>query len=142
VAGAAWATVIVRIVGTTALFFYIKKSPVSFTLAEKPSNEDATAILKLSTPAAMERLIIRLGHVVCFSLFVKIRADSVADYSIAGNMEMFGYLLGYGLAIAATRLAVQNMGANRPKYAYQYGMISSWVALVFMSIVGIVLFFL
>ncbi|MEH7380368.1 MATE family efflux transporter [Bacillus sp. JJ1533] len=142
VAGAAWATVIVRIIGTIALYYYIKKSPVAFSLKEEASKEDTTSILKLSTPAAIERLIMRLGQVLYFGLIVKISADTFAAHSIAGNIEMFAYMPGYGLAIAATTLVGQNVGANRSKEAYQYGMITSWIAVVFMSVIGILLFFL
>ncbi len=142
VAGAAWATVIVRIIGTIALYYYIKKSPVAFPIKEGASKEDASTILKLSTPAAIERLIMRLGQVLYFGLIVKISADTFAAHSIAGNIEMFAYMPGYGLAIAATTLVGQNVGANRSKEAYQYGMITSWIAVAFMSIIGILLFFL
>lgn len=142
VAGAAWATVIVRIIGTIVLFLYIKKSSVAFTILREPSREDATAILKLSTPAAIERLIMRLGQVLYFGLIVKISADTFAAHSIAGNIEMFAYMPGYGLAIAATTLVGQNVGANRSKEAYHYGIITSWIAVAFMSLIGILLFFL
>ncbi|MEH7226192.1 MATE family efflux transporter [Bacillus sp. JJ1566] len=142
VAGAGWATVIVRIIGTIALYYYIKKSPVAFSIIGESSKEDASAILKISTPAAIERLIMRLGQVLYFGLIVNISADTFAAHSIAGNIEMFAYMPGYGLAIAATTLVGQNVGANRSKEAYQYGMITSWIAVVFMSVIGILLFFL
>ncbi|WP_316568180.1 MATE family efflux transporter [Neobacillus sp. YIM B06451] len=142
VAGAAWATVIVRIIGTAALFYYIKKSKVSFTFSGSRSNEEAKAILALSTPAAIERLIMRLGQVLYFGLIVKIGADTYAAHSIAGNIEMFAYMPGYGLAVAATTLVGQSIGAKRTKEAYQYGMLTTWVAVVFMSVIGAFLFFL
>ncbi len=141
-AGAAWATVIVRIIGTIALFLYIKNSSVSFTFLGEPSREEATSILKLSTPAAIERLIMRLGQVLYFGLIIKISADTFAAHSIAGNIEMFAYMPGYGLAIAATTLVGQNVGANRSKEAYHYGIITSWIAITFMSLIGLLLFFL
>ena len=141
VADAALATVIVRIIGTIALYYYIKKSAVAFTILGEPSKEDVSAILKLTTPAAIERLIMRLGQVLYFGLIVKISADTFAAHSIAGNIEMFAYMPGYGLAIAATTLAGQNVRAKRSKEAYQYGMITSWIAVLFMSIIVIILFF-
>ena len=120
----------------------IKKSPVAFTILGEPSREDATAILKLSTPAAIERIIMRLGQVPYFGLIVKISADTFAAHSISGSFEMFAYMPGYGLAIAATTLVGQNVGANRSKEAYQYGMITSWIAVAFMSFIGLLFFFL
>jgi putative MATE family efflux protein len=142
VAGAALATVIVRIIGTIALFIYIKKSKVSFTLFGSNSKADSYSILKLSTPAAIERLIMRLGQVLYFGLIVKIGADTYAAHTIAGNIETFSYMPGYGLAIAATTLVGQSVGAKRSKDAYQYGMITTAIAVAFMSFVGILLYFL
>lgn len=143
VAGAAWATVIIRIIGTIALFIYIKKSEVSFSLFKAHQKDDiSSSILKISTPAAIERLIMRLGQVLYFGLIVKIGADTYAAHSIAGNIETFSYMPGYGLAIAATTLVGQSVGAKRTKDAYQYGMMTTGIAIIFMSFVGVLLFFL
>lgn len=142
VAGAAMATVIVRLIGTVVLYLYIKKSKVSFSLFGSYSKEDSISIMKLSTPAAIERLIMRLGQVLYFGLIVKIGADTYAAHSIAGNIETFSYMPGYGLAIAATTLVGQCVGAKRSKEAYQYGMMTTWIAVGFMSFVGVLLYFL
>jgi putative MATE family efflux protein len=142
VAGAAWATVIVRIIGTLLLFFYIKRSKVSFSLFGSSSKENSLSILKLSTPTAIERLIMRFGQVLYFGLILKIGADAYAAHSIAGNIETFSYMPGYGLAIAATTLVGQSIGGKRFKDAYQYGMITTVIAIVFMSFIGVLLFFL
>jgi putative MATE family efflux protein len=142
VEGAAWATVVVRVIGTIALFHYIKQSKLSFSLLGKVSKGDSYSILKLSTPAAIERLIMRLGQVLYFGLIVKIGADTYAAHTIAGNIETFSYMPGYGLAIAATTLVGQSIGAKRFKDAYAYGMITTVIAIVFMSFIGILLFFL
>lgn len=142
VAGAAWATVAVRIIGTIALYCYIKKSSVSFNLIGAASKEDAISLIKLSTPTAFERLIMRLGQVLYFGLIVKIGAHTFAAHSIAGNIEMFAYMPGYGLAIAATTLVGQSIGAKRIREAHEYGMITSWIAVAFMSLIGVILFFL
>ncbi|WP_445505964.1 MATE family efflux transporter [Niallia sp. 03190] len=142
VAGAAWATVIVRVIGAIVLFNYIKKSKVSFSLFKSSSSEGTSSILKISTPAVMERLIMRLGQVVYFGLIVKIGADTYAAHSIAGNIETFSYMPGYGLAIAATTLVGQYVGAKRLKEAYTYGILTTGIAIAFMAFIGIILFFL
>lgn len=143
VTGAAWATVAVRIIGTLALFYYIKRSKtISFNLFGTHSKDDTVSILRISAPAAIERLIMRLGQVIYFGLIVKIGADTYAAHTIAGNIETFSYMPGYGLAIAATTLVGQSIGAKKVREAYQYGMITTIVAVVFMSFIGVVLFFL
>lgn len=140
IAGAAWATVIVRVIGTIALYVYIRKSKLSFSFGKGTSNEFTLPLLRLSTPAAAERLIMRFGQVLYFGLIVRIGTDVYAAHMIAGNIEIFSYMPGYGLAIAATTLVGQHLGANRREDAYRYGMLTAGIAVVFMSLVGVLLF--
>lgn len=141
VVGAAWATVIVRIIGTVALYYYLQKSPVSFSLFTKTDTHSMTSpILSLATPAAVERLIMRLGQVLYFGLIVVIGTKTFAAHTIAGTIETFSYMPGYGLAVAATTLVGQYLGAGRPQEAYRYGLLTTGVAVVFMSVIGIFLF--
>lgn len=145
VAGAAWATVIARIVGTVALYKYIQKSKVGFSIFKDTklnSKQYSKPILQLSTPTAIERLIMRFGQVLYFGLIVRIGTDTFAAHTIAGNIEMFSYMPGYGLAIAATTLVGQSIGAKQHKDAYKYGMLTTGIGVVIMSIGGVLLFFL
>jgi putative MATE family efflux protein len=144
IAGAAWATVLVRVFGTIALYYAIKKSPVTFSLFDKVGQnqkEITLPLLKLSTPAALERLIMRLGQVLYFGLIVRISTETYAAHTIAGNIEIFSYMPGYGLAVAATTLVGQSLGAEREKDAYRYGILTTGIAVIFMSFVGVLLFF-
>ena len=144
IAGAAWATTIVRIVGTIALYVYIRKTKLSFPMTRFFifNREYALPLLKLSTPAAIERLIMRFGQVLYFGLIVRIGTETYAAHTIAGNIEVFSYMPGYGLAVAATTLVGQHLGANRQKEAYQFGKLTTVIAVVFMSFIGVLLFFL
>ncbi|MFS0921306.1 MATE family efflux transporter [Brevibacillus sp. 179-C 1.1 NHS] len=143
VAGAAWATVIVRVLGTIALFIYIQRSKLAFSLRTErdPNTKQYNAsLIKLSIPAAVERVIMRLGQVLYFGLIVRIGTDTYAAHTIAGTIESFSYMPGYGLAVAATTLVGQSFGANRKDDAYQYGVFTAWIAVVFMSVIGILMF--
>jgi putative MATE family efflux protein len=141
IAGAAWATAIVRVIGSAALFIYIRKSKLIFSLRRGTSNEFTLPLLKLSGPAAAERLIMRFGQVLYFGLIVRIGTDVYAAHVLAGNIEIFSYMPGYGLAIAATTLVGQHLGANRKNDAYHYGILTTWIAVVFMAFVGVLLYF-
>ncbi|WP_374018074.1 MATE family efflux transporter [Paenibacillus thiaminolyticus] len=141
IAGAAWATVIIRIIGSIALFLAIRKSKLSFNLWKENSKEYTKPLLTLSVPAAIERLIMRFGQVLYFGLIVRIGTEVYAAHTIAGNIEIFSYMPGYGLAVAATTLVGQHMGAGKPQDAYRYGILTTAVAVVFMSLIGILLFF-
>ncbi|WP_239624929.1 MATE family efflux transporter [Paenibacillus sp. H1-7] len=141
IAGAAWATVIVRFIGTAALYAYIRKSKVSFVFNDLAfSKEFSMPMLQISIPAAVERLIMRLGQVLYFGLIIKISTETYAAHVIAGNIEIFSYMPGYGLAVAATTLVGQQVGAKHHHEAYSYGMITTGVAIVIMTLIGILLF--
>lgn len=143
IAGAALATVIVRVIGTFALYYFIKQSGVAFSFLKSLRLERNTytlPILKLSAPAAVERLIMRLGQVLYFGLIIRIGTETYAAHLIAGNLEVFSFMPGYGLAIAATTLVGQNLGAKRGKDARSYGLLTSVIAIIFMSLVGVILF--
>lgn len=142
VSGAAWATVIVRILGVLLLYYFIRKSSISFSLFDSiDSSSLFSSLIKISTPAAIERLIMRFGQVLYFGLIVYIGTATFAAHTIAGNIETFSYMPGYGLAIAATTLVGQHIGAGKYKEAYQFGIVTTGIAVVFMSIVGIFMFF-
>ncbi|MGN7765093.1 MATE family efflux transporter [Paenibacillus sp. 22594] len=141
IAGAAWATSIVRIIGAIVLYLYIRKSKLSFSIWKGSASEYTMPLLKLSGPAAAERLIMRFGQVLYFGLIVRLGTDVYAAHVLAGNIEVFSYMPGYGLAIAATTLVGQHLGAERKQDAYQYGMLTAWIAVVFMGVVGVLLFF-
>lgn len=140
IAGAAWATVIVRVIGSVALYLSIRGSKLSFSFRKGTSNELTLPLLLLATPAAAERLIMRFGQVLYFGLIVRIGTDVYAAHMIAGNIEIFSYMPGYGLAVAATTLVGQHLGANRQEDAYRYGMLTTGIAVAFMSFVGVLLF--
>lgn len=142
VAGAAWATVIVRILGTFALYYYIQKSNISFSLFDSNDSKSLLSpIIKLSIPAAIERLIMRLGQILYIGLIVYIGTETFAAHIIAGNIEMFSYMPGYGLAIAATTLVGQYIGAGKSTDAYHYGLLTTGIAVIFMSLIGVIMFF-
>ncbi|MGG3452223.1 MATE family efflux transporter [Domibacillus aminovorans] len=141
IAGAAWATVIVRVLGTLALYYYIRKSNVSFSLFDSSESKSLLPfIIRLSTPATIERLIMRLGQVLYFGLIVVVGTETFAAHTIAANIETFSYMPGYGLAIAATTLVGQYVGAGRFKEAYHYGILTTGIAIAFMSIIGVFMF--
>ncbi|MEK5641575.1 MULTISPECIES: MATE family efflux transporter [Paenibacillus] len=139
IAGAAWATVLVRLVGSVVLFMYIRKSKLSFPL-KMSAGHHTLPLLQLSVPAVAERLIMRFGQVLYFGLIVRVGTEVYAAHTIAGNIEIFSYMPGYGLAVAATTLVGQYLGANRREDAYQFGLLTTGIAVIFMSFVGILLF--
>lgn len=143
IAGAAWATVAARFIGVVVLYAFLRKTKLAFSFRTKPhTNGLSMPLLKLSWPVAVERLIMRLGQVLYFGLIIRIGADVYAAHMIAGNIEIFVYMPGYGLAVAATTLVGQHLGADRQQDAYRYGLLTTGVAVVIMAIGGTLLYVL
>ncbi|MBT2583201.1 MATE family efflux transporter [Planococcus sp. ISL-109] len=141
VAGAAWTTLFVRVLGTWLLWRYLKKSSLAVSLLTLFSWDKHTKeMVYLAVPAAAERMIMRIGQVVYFGLIVAIGTKTFAAHTIAGNIEMFSYMPGYGLALAATTLVGQSWGAGNWREAYHYGLLTAAIGVVFMSFIGLVMF--
>ncbi|WP_264738032.1 MATE family efflux transporter [Cytobacillus firmus] len=142
--GAAYATVIARILGVIGLSFYLLKYN---TIAANPLNWNINKqiqlnLITLGAPAAGERLVMRIGQVLYFGMIVALGTNTFAAHQIAGNIEVFSYMIGYGFATAATTLVSQRLGAGDVHGAKRYANISILSGAVFMTIFGISLFIL
>ncbi|WP_369404959.1 MATE family efflux transporter [Piscibacillus salipiscarius] len=146
IAGAAIATVIVRFIGIVWLFRFILKNILTESVKKKLSFGSfdwsfMKKLLSVGTPAAGERLVMRVGQVLYFGLIVSLGTATFAAHQIAGSIEIFSYMIGYGFATAATTIVGQLMGAEEYKQAKKYAHDCVWIAVGFMSIVGIGLYF-
>jgi putative MATE family efflux protein len=130
--------------GVVLLFKYLRESSKGFgkewSKGWKPDRPILLSITRIGTPAAIERLIMRFGQVLYFGLILSLGTNIFAAHQIAGNIESFSYLPGYGFAIAATTLVGQQLGANRIKDAITYGWVAVGLAIAFMGLIGIALF--
>lgn len=142
IVGAALASVIARIIGTLALLYYIKQSAtISFRKDFwKPDKQHMWELVTLGGPAAGERLIMRLGQIVYFGLIVTLGTNAFAAHQIAGNVEIFSYMIGYGFATAATILVGQQIGAGNINEAKKYATLCTWIAVASMTVLGTLLF--
>ncbi|WP_144772120.1 MATE family efflux transporter [Enterococcus casseliflavus] len=141
VIGTAIGTVISRLIGTILLYNKVQKSksPIKFAVFFKKNNY--SELLKLTIPATLERLVMRLGQVVYFGLIVGISADVFAAHSIAGNIESFTYMPAYGLAAAASTMVGMSIGSSNFQMAQKYAYSAAKYGVVFMSFLGIFLYF-
>ncbi|MGG6447394.1 MATE family efflux transporter [Pseudobacillus badius] len=143
-AGAAIATVISRLVGVVLLGLYIKKNS-SITFRKEDWSFDKQhqiELLNLGTPAAGERLAMRIGQIVYFGFIVKLGTNTFAAHQIAGNIEVFSYMIGYGFATAATILVGKQIGSGNREEAKSYAKLTTMITVGFMAFLGLGLFFL
>jgi putative MATE family efflux protein len=143
IAGAAAATVLARVFGLWLLIRSLRRTSLGQEWSQgwKPDRQVLRSITGIGTPAAIERLIMRFGQVLYFGLILALGTYTFAAHQIAGNIETFSYLPGYGFAVAATTLVGQHLGAKRIKEALTYGYISVLLAIAFMGAIGIFLYF-
>ncbi|WP_408011502.1 MATE family efflux transporter [Pseudalkalibacillus sp. A8] len=142
--GAALATLFVRVIGSVFLFYFVTKSkklekfPV---FGWKPDVYIFKKLLILGSPAAGERLIMRIGQVLYFGFVVQLGTSTFAAHTIAGNIEIFSYMVGYGLATAGTTIVGQQLGAGNKNEATEYGKLTILLSVIIMSVFGIILFY-
>lgn len=143
IVGAALATVFSRFVGSGALLYYLKRSPILDFRREywKPDKGHLLELTTLGAPAAGERLVMRAGQIVYFGFIVALGTNAFAAHQIAGNIEVFSYMIGYGFATAATILVGQQIGAGKLEEAREYAKLSTYLTIAFMTIPGILLIF-
>lgn len=144
VPGAAYATVLARLIGVLLLWHFIHRSAIRFSWFQASKKSDRVIrldIIRLSLPAAAERLIMRLGQVVYLGMILRMGTEIYAANLIAENIETFAYLPGLGLSVAATILVGRSLGAGQPQSAKNIGYQAVIVGIVIMSLSGVLLYF-
>ena len=144
IVGAALATVFSRLIGSIALFYYVNRKE-TLTFRKDYWSIDKTHLMELTTlgaPAAGERLVMRAGQIVYFGFVVALGTNAFAAHQIAGNVEVFSYMIGYGFATAATILVGQQIGAGNLEEAKHYARLSTYLTVGSMTVLGALLFFL
>ncbi len=141
IVGTAIGTVLARLIGSILMFSKIQQTKLSFQLRDIFTRSNYRELINLSIPAALERLIMRLGQVVYFGLIVSMGMKTYASHSIASNIESFTYMPGYGLTTAASILVGNSIGAGNKKEAYEFGVLAAEIGAFIMALGGIALFF-
>ncbi|MDF2963930.1 MAG: family efflux transporter [Paenibacillus sp.] len=144
--GAGLATVIVRIIGVILLWRYLRRNKNNIgkfpVIHWRIDRELMKKLLQLGTPAAGERLSMRVGQVLYFGMILKMGTFTYAAHQLAGNFTIFGYMAGYGLATAATTLVGQQLGAKKIKEAREYAIASVILGSVLLTAIGIITYLL
>ncbi|MDD2495947.1 MAG: MATE family efflux transporter, partial [Tissierellia bacterium] len=74
-------------------------------------------------------------------LIVAIGVKTYAAHTIAGNIDSFTYMPGYGLTTAVSVLVGNSFGLGNKKEAYEYGTLAVKIGAIIMAISGIILYF-
>lgn len=96
--------------------------------------------VRISAPVALEQVIMNSAQVMITRIIVPFGAVAIAANSFAITAESFCYMPGYGVAIAATTLVGQSIGAGRKKLAGQLAYTVTAVGMVLMTITGLFMY--
>lgn len=94
------------------------------------------SITKIGLPAALEKIIMRLGQLVYGGMIIKIGTEAYAAHNIAGTIETFSYLPGMGFGVAAATLVGQSLGSKEKDQAHKLGLMSYFLGTVFMTLIA------
>lgn len=88
--------------------------------AWKPSLKVLAPVIRVSSSALVEQLIMRFGFFSFNMVVAKLDPLSYATHIICMNFMSLSFCFGDGFQVAATALAGQSLGAKRPDLAYIY----------------------
>jgi len=102
----------------------------------RPDFEIVGQVLRIGLPAAGEQLLMRLGQVVLTMFITGLGTIAYASHQVAINALSVAYMPGWGLALAATTLVGQELGAGRPERASRSVHEAVRIAVLIMAVMG------
>ncbi len=117
-----------------------KKISVSFRNSLKFDFKIIKRIFNIGVPAAIEQGSLRIGQLLYTVIIASLGTVSYAAHQVALNAESISFNPGFGFALAATTLVGQNLGAGNLGLAEKSGHRASQMAMIFMSIMGVIFF--
>lgn len=142
--GAAWATVLSRVVAIALSHAYLARSPLAQSLKGgwKPDYQWFSRILKVGVPAAFQALLRTFGFSIYYGIIGRTAqaTAAIAALTVGLQAESLAFMPGFAFSIAATSLVGQNLGANQPQRAEKSGWISAGQGVLIMSLMGVAFF--
>lgn len=106
----------------------------------RPNWNTITRILGLGIPSSIEEALRSAGILAGSFLLVNLGTQAFAAHQIAVTAESISYMPGFGLAVAATSIVGQSLGAGQPAAARQATYKAFRFALLIMGTAGLVFF--
>jgi len=135
IVGAALATVCARIIGVLLLFrqLYIKELVERKARVWKGNRRIMRSLARLGIPASFERLFMRFGQIIYFSMIMRMGVEVYSAHTLAGNFTIFPTMIGTGLAAATATLIGQSIGAKDIQAVRSYSKASMMVTALAMT---------
>lgn len=144
VAGAAIGTACSEVIISIAMFIVAFRMPnLHFDFSfSKFSKDILKTAAKISGPMALESVVMNGAYIVITSIVAPLGAVSLAADIFGFTTEQICYLPGFGIAIAATTLVGQALGANRKDLAQKFAWSAVKCGALIVTITAIALYFL
>lgn len=124
VKGAAWGTVIARVVEITIIIYsvYSSKGPLSASLREliNWNKEFINKYFKTTYPVILNEAFWSLGQIMYSIAYARIGEEATAAVQIASTVQNVFFVVVRGLANACTVMVGNRIGAGEEKDAYNY----------------------
>jgi putative MATE family efflux protein len=141
-AGSAWATFLSRLVGAALLVGVLVRGRNGVRIGGhggwRPQWNVARQVLRIGLPAALEEVILITAFATLTPLVATAGTIALAAHRVAMNVLSLSFLPGIGLALAATALVGQSVGARRPEEAREIAAIALRWAVIWMSVFGLI----
>ena len=134
IVGVALGTVLARLIGVVILWRELDLSTIRWSWSLDRE------LLRLSLPAAGERLMMRAGDVVIIAIVVVFGTDAVAGNAIGEVLTQFNYMPVFGVATATVMLVAHAVGEGDMKEVSLIGKRTFWLSFACMLPVALGIF--
>lgn len=107
----------------------------------RPRLQTIRSVLRIGCPAAIEEVSMSISFAVLTAIVAIIGTEALAAQRIASNALSLAFLPGFGVALAATALVGQSVGAHDPRFGRAATKIATQYATIWMSAIGVLYFF-
>jgi putative MATE family efflux protein len=143
-AGAAWATLLSRVVACVLMIATLSTGRFIIALHRRadyrPKMDTVRRIMKVGLPAAVEQFIMRGGQMLFVRIVASLGTVVYAAHQVALNVESLSFMPGWGFAAAATSLVGQGLGAKRPDWSERLAKGSLRYAVIVASGMGVLFY--
>ncbi|SHG49696.1 putative efflux protein, MATE family [Thermosyntropha lipolytica DSM 11003] len=138
VAGAAWATSLAHILGLVLAFYFLYQNRKELFRSEELKKiplrpQVFRDILSLGSPSLLEQFFWAASNLLSIFLLVYAGTLAYASHQLAITVESISFMPGFGIAIAASVLVGQSIGAKDFKMAKSYARGTLEFALIIMG---------
>ena len=143
--GAAWGTSTARMLGGLLAVGALLRGRSPIQLAWRAlfqwNGRIVQRILALAVPTAIEGSVAQSGYLLFTRMVASLGTATLAAHQIALRVESLSYMPSWGLAVAATTLVGQSLGARNPKLAEDAVKRTLVFSLIFNGLLGAVFVF-